>query len=67
MAKAQMTITLRVRLAVPAGANAPMIQNYVRDAIRTHCGGLDPKDEMFELDRASVTVSLLKKEVTYGK
>lgn len=62
MKKAKHILTLRVTLAVPEGATTPRVTDYVRSAVKTHCGGLDPQgDPMFELDKDTVKVSLLKR------
>lgn len=65
--KAKSLLTLSVKIAIPDGSNAALVQQYVRAAIISHAGGLDfQTDPLAHLDRESIKVSLLKKEVTYG-
>lgn len=49
-----------VTIDMPYGAWPSEAQKYVRDAVKCHCGGLDPKDRMFWLDRSKVTVKAIK-------
>ena len=64
--KSQTIGTFAVTIKVPIGSNLAIVQTYIRDAIQSHCGGLDPKDEMFGLDPKDFTVALTKKVTTYG-
>jgi hypothetical protein len=64
--KTETILTLRVKMKMPPGSNAKYCADYVRDAVRSHAGGLDPDDVMFSLENESVTVSLLKKETSYA-
>lgn len=59
--RAQTTILASVRLELPPGANTKAAVDYVRSAVRSWCGGLDPEDPMFDLERNSVKVALLQK------
>ncbi len=67
MAKKIEEVQLLIKLTAPPGSNAHMVANYVREAVKSHCGGLDPQDEMFELDRNTVRVSLVSKTTVYGR
>ena len=67
--KKQTTVTLEVRLTVPTNSNAAAVTQYVRDAIKSHRGGFDPSDPIFnspELDHDDFVVKLVRKETVYG-
>lgn len=64
MRKTRTLLTLQVKIEVPKGSNGSDVMQYVRTAVGTHKGGLDPEDPLFEI--GEVTVSLVKKETTYG-
>ena len=67
--KKQTTVTLEVRLTVPDGSNAAELMQYVRDAIKSHRGGLSPDEPIFnspELDHDNFVVKLVRKETVYG-
>ncbi len=49
-----------VAFDVPRGATVAEVENYVENAVRAHCGGLDPAEPMFDLDRGSVAVQRVK-------
>lgn len=61
--RSKTTVTFRVKLAVPTGSNIQALTEYVRDALKSHRGGLDPQDPLFEVNEP--TVSLLKRETIY--
>jgi hypothetical protein len=52
------TATYSVTVTLPEGAHVRLGQDYVREAVKSHCGGCDPLDVMFKLDRDSVKVAL---------
>jgi hypothetical protein len=52
------TATFSVTVTLPEGANVKLGQDYVREAIKSHCGGCDPLDVMFKLNRDLVKVAL---------
>ena len=66
MSKQQTTVTIAVKMILPKGANGATALDYVRSAVASHAGGLDPKDVMFELDREKTVVKLIKKETNYA-
>lgn len=49
-------VKLVLTLEVPAGATLADAVRYVRAAVISHRGGLDPEDPMFHLRPESVTV-----------
>lgn len=61
-------IKLAVSFTLPEGATTAAAKDYVHDAVTTWAGSLFPGDEgyegdpMFDLDRASVKVTLFKKK-----
>lgn len=66
MRKVKTQLTLQVRVEVPKGSNAAEVMGYIRVAISSYGGGLDPENPFFSWGKEDVTVSLLKKETTYG-
>lgn len=66
MRKVKTMLTLQVRVEIPKGSNAAEVMNYLRVAISSYGGGLAPDNPFFDWTKDSVTVSLLKKETTYG-
>lgn len=57
-AKKQITASFLVTVVLPQGANIKLGQDYVREAVKSHCGGYDKSDTMAKLDRESVKVAL---------
>lgn len=59
------TIVFRVTIEAPRGSTKQQCEGYVRAAVQSHCGGLDPADPMFELNRDCVRVSLMESHDYY--
>ena len=66
MRKQTTTVTLSIRTTLPKGSNVAELLDYVRNAIASHGGGLDPEDHYFHARDLGFTVNLVKKETTYG-
>lgn len=66
MRKTRTLLTLQVKIEVPQGSNGSEVMQYVRVAIGSYSGGLDPESPLFNVGKSDITVSLLKKETTYG-
>lgn len=64
--KAKSRVSLKVSVDMPPGSNIAMLREFIRCAIISAPGGLRPDDPMHDLDRDSVTVSLLQKVTTYA-
>lgn len=45
-----------VQIDVPSGVFVQDVREYIEQAVISHCGGLNPSDPLFELDRSSVEV-----------
>jgi len=63
------TKSFRVRLTIPDGATVADCRDYIKDAVRSWCGGYRPPgamgpdddgDPLFDLDKDSVRVMLLR-------
>jgi len=52
----KMKIEVTVQIEVPMNVYIDDVKEYVRDAVKTHCGGLHPEDPMFNLNRDSVKI-----------
>lgn len=59
-------VVLHVQIELPRGVSVDRAVGYTVDALASHCGGLDPQDPMFALNRESIGVKLVKKETTYA-
>lgn len=59
------TAVFRVNILVPTGANMQDCENYIRKAVQSDAGGLDPADPMFNLDASLVRVMLQERHVHY--
>ena len=64
--KTKTDITVNVRIRVPSNASVSTVMEYVRDAMSSHKGGLNPQDPLFNIDPNYIDVILLKKETTYA-
>jgi len=58
-------LTFKVVLTQPPGTSMSVVREYVQDAIISHAGGMDPKDPIFNLDRDSIRVLILERQVKY--
>jgi hypothetical protein len=52
-------VAFRVEFDLPPGATAAEAGEYIEGEVRAGCGGLDPRDPMFHLDRESVRVAAI--------
>lgn len=50
-----------VSFEVPPHATVEEMEAYVESAVRCFCGGMDPREPMFNLEKDSVTVQHVKK------
>lgn len=66
MRKQQTTVTLSIRTTLPKGSNVAALLEYIRAAVASHGGGLDPEDPYFNSKNEQFTVNLVKKETTYN-
>lgn len=58
-------VVFNVRMQVPRGANLLQTQQFIRSAIQSYGGGLDPEDPFFDITADDFTVAYMKKiEVT---
>ena len=55
-----MKIVVIVEAEVPAGVSAKEWVDYVRAEVRANVGSRHPSDSLFDLDRASVKVRVVK-------
>lgn len=62
----KITVTFAVRLHLPKGSNGSAAQQYIREAIQSHGGGLDTDNPFFYIKSDDFTVRLIKKETVYG-
>jgi hypothetical protein len=63
--KTKTEITAQLRMQVPEGANVAMVLEYIRSAVSSYAGGLDPENPMFDINKEEFTMKLVKKETTY--
>lgn len=63
--RSRVTIEVLVRMPLPAGAKPAQALAYVRAAIGSHAGGLDPHNPMFDLAPTGFTIQIVKRETTY--
>lgn len=59
------TVVLRVTVSAPGKVTMPDLCTYVRDAVKSYRGGMNPNDPMFNLDSESVTVSITERHTIY--
>lgn len=67
--RTQTILTIQVKLDVPENSNAAQIMEYIRNAIRSHKGGMDPEHPLYDwpsIEHDDFTVKLVKKETLYG-
>jgi len=57
---------MQVRVTVPEGSNIAELSDFMRKALSSYGGGLDPESPYFESANMDFTVKLVKKETTYG-
>ena len=53
-------ISFLVTLDLPDGVTPAELAEYIDDAVCSWCKGQDPEDPIFDLDRESVNVALVK-------
>lgn len=66
MKKQQTTVTLSLRTVLPKGSNVAELLEYIRSALASHGGGLDPLSPYFDSKAEHFVINLVKKETTYG-
>lgn len=64
--KSVTTAVFNVTVTLPPGMNLKDMQDYVRDAVKSYKGGMDPQDPTFHLDPDTVRVALSSKVTKYG-
>lgn len=55
-----MRVFFEVSLEMPNGATKAEVREYILTEVMAGCGGLNPVNPMFDLDRASVSVKGLR-------
>lgn len=63
--KSRLTVEILVRMPLPAGAKVDRALGYVREALRSWAGGIDPQDPMASLAGEQLIVKLVRKETVY--
>lgn len=64
--KQQTILTFEVRLELPVGANAAMVQQFLINACKEHKAALSTQSPAAALDLEKLIVKLSKKETTYA-
>ena len=64
--KTKTDITVNVRMRVPSNASISLVMKYVKDALSSYKGGLDPQDPLFNIDPNYIDVVLIRKDTTYA-
>jgi hypothetical protein len=57
--------TFTVTMSIPKGSNVAEVAAYIRDALQSHGGGLEPSHPMFSIQPGAFTVNLKQKTTTY--
>jgi hypothetical protein len=52
-----------VSIVPPRGATIEEMNRYVEVAVRSFCGGMDPQEPMFDLDKSTVNVQHIKQQL----
>ena len=59
--------TFKVSFDVPEGADVEQCREYILNAVQSWRGGLDPNDEMFDLNYESVRVTYERGSITRAR